>query len=77
MRKTFGSEDHHLVAAVQTSRVSDFEAQGRRTYLATFSDGTTLTFAVGHAQAAGVYAREYAARIIGNGVTVVNTRWNR
>lgn len=79
--------DHHLVTAVSTSRITAFEAAGRRVYTATFENRVTgailtRTFAVGHAEAARTYAREYAARILPNGPgpgtwIVRDCRWAR
>jgi hypothetical protein len=50
-------------------------ARGRK-YEATYSDGTSVLFAVGHAEAARTYAREYGVRFLG-GARVLTVVWAR
>lgn len=87
-RETIGGAlltDHDLVAATATSRVREYEETGQRVYTARFVPGRgdimdpyrEVTFAVGHAEAAAIYAREYAARILGAPWRVKWVRWAR
>ena len=79
--------DHELVRACSTGAINAAEAAGARVYTATYSRPAaspraaeyieTRTFAVGHAEAAAIYAREYAARMLGDGWRVLSVRWQR
>jgi hypothetical protein len=67
--------DHDIVAATYSTRVRACDAAGQRTYRAIYESGIAVTFAVGHAEAARVYAREYGTRIIHE--RLMDVRWNR
>ena len=47
-----------------------------RRYLAVYTDGSQVSFAVGHSEAAQFYAREYGHRFL-DGAKVVSCRWQR
>jgi hypothetical protein len=80
--------DHDLITACDASRVRQYEDAKRRVYAATFVIGgpgmgiVHRTFAVGYAEAARVYAREYGVRILAPmfapyGVRLLDVRWAR
>lgn len=68
--------DHALIAARDARALREAEAAGRRTYVATWADGHQERFAVGHSEAAAVFAREYAARIL-HREPPIHVRWDR
>lgn len=83
--------DHALIDACGTSAIRAAEVTGGRLYVARYTVGEgpmtstiTRTFAVGHAEAARVYAREYGIRILGTvgptaglPVRLEDVRWQR
>lgn len=62
--------DQALITAAHPSTTS------RRKYRAIYTDGSDVTFSVGHAEAARIYAREYGVRFLNN-AKVVSVKWQR
>lgn len=70
--------DHRLAVVTGHRALRDAEANGERTYVAVWADGTVVRFAVPSAEHARVYAREYGIRHnVDAGRAPVSVIWDR
>ena len=66
----------HNISDQALIRAAHPSTESERYYTAVYRSGKTVTFAVGHSEAARVFAIEYGVRFL-DGDKVVSVRWQR